>query len=245
MQQMWAHGQAPLPPIRDLRSGLARGHRVHPVTACSRKTGTTASLAPSEVAAALAPFTEDCNLAEYRRTTRRTTTSKLDLSRSRPSRFQAASPQPLDRQKATHRGLVWGTAFLWLAASGCWRSPWPRPRPWIGPKSCRPTATPARPPAGGAPIAPPERTPIKVGVLHSRTGTMAISERPVIDATLLAIDEINEQGGCSAGPLEAVVEDGESDSATFAAKAEKLITTDKVCTVFGCWTSASRKTVLP
>jgi urea transport system substrate-binding protein len=87
--------------------------------------------------------------------------------------------------------------------------------------------------------------PIKVGVLHSRTGTMAISERPVIDATLLAIDEINEQGGVLGRPVDAVVEDGESDSATFAAKAEKLITTDKVRTIFGCWTSASRKTVLP
>src|SRR5262249_3912220 len=84
-----------------------------------------------------------------------------------------------------------------------------------------------------------------VGVLHSRRGTMAISERPVIDATLLAIEEVNEKGGVLGRPVEAVVEDGESDSATFAAKAEKLITQDRVCTVFGCWTSASRKTVLP
>jgi urea transport system substrate-binding protein len=74
---------------------------------------------------------------------------------------------------------------------------------------------------------------------------MAISERSVIDATLLAIDEINEKGGLLDRPVEAVVEDGESESATFAARAEKLITKDRVCTVFGCWTSASRKTVLP
>src|SRR5262249_51211479 len=87
--------------------------------------------------------------------------------------------------------------------------------------------------------------PIKVGVLHSRTGTMAISERPVIDATLLAIEEVNEKGGVLGRPIEAVIEDGQSDNATFAARAEKLITQDKVATVFGCWTSASRKTVLP
>ncbi len=74
---------------------------------------------------------------------------------------------------------------------------------------------------------------------------MAISERPVIDATLLAIDEINQKGGVLGRPVVAIVEDGESDAATFAARAEKLIVQDKVCTVFGCWTSASRKTVLP
>jgi urea transport system substrate-binding protein len=74
---------------------------------------------------------------------------------------------------------------------------------------------------------------------------MAISERSVIDATLLAIDEINENGGILGRPVEAMVEDGESDSATFAARAEKLIAKDRVCTIFGCWTSASRKTVLP
>jgi urea transport system substrate-binding protein len=104
--------------------------------------------------------------------------------------------------------------------------------------------TPASSPIGPT-VAPPRGEPIKVGVLHSRTGTMAISERPVIDATLLAIDEINEQGGVLGRPVQAVIEDGESDSATFAAKAEKLITKDRTCTIFGCWTSASRKTVLP
>jgi urea transport system substrate-binding protein len=87
--------------------------------------------------------------------------------------------------------------------------------------------------------------PLKVGVLHSRTGTMAISERPVIDATLFAIEELNAKGGVLGRKVEAVVEDGASDWPTFARKAEKLITEDKVCTVFGCWTSASRKTVKP
>jgi urea transport system substrate-binding protein len=87
--------------------------------------------------------------------------------------------------------------------------------------------------------------PMKVGILHSRTGTMAISEKPVIDATLFAIDELNLKGGVLGRHVEAIVEDGASDWPTFAQKAEKLITTDRVCTIFGCWTSASRKAVKP
>ncbi|MDB5326673.1 MAG: serine/threonine protein kinase [Phycisphaerales bacterium] len=89
------------------------------------------------------------------------------------------------------------------------------------------------------------RTPIKVGVLHSLTGTMAISERPVVDATLMAIDEINANGGVLGRQVQAVVADGASDEAGFAVAAEKLILTDRVVTVFGCWTSDSRRTVRP
>lgn len=86
---------------------------------------------------------------------------------------------------------------------------------------------------------------IKVGVLHSLSGTMAISEVSVKDATMMAIDEINANGGVMGKKLEAVVEDGASDWPTFAEKAKKLIQQDKVAVVFGCWTSASRKSVLP
>jgi urea transport system substrate-binding protein len=86
---------------------------------------------------------------------------------------------------------------------------------------------------------------IKVGVLHSLSGTMSISEVSVRDATLLAIEEINAAGGVMGKKLEAVVEDGASDWPTFAEKAKKLIQQDKVAVVFGCWTSASRKAVKP
>jgi urea transport system substrate-binding protein len=86
---------------------------------------------------------------------------------------------------------------------------------------------------------------IKVGVLHSLSGTMAISEVSVRDATLLAIDEINAAGGVLGKQLEPVIEDGASDWPTFAEKARKLIQQDEVAVVFGCWTSASRKAVLP
>jgi urea transport system substrate-binding protein len=89
------------------------------------------------------------------------------------------------------------------------------------------------------------REPIRVGILHSQTGTMAISEKSVRDATLLAIAEINEDGGLLGRKIEAVVVDGRSDWPTFAVEAERLIARDKVSVVFGCWTSASRKTVLP
>lgn len=86
---------------------------------------------------------------------------------------------------------------------------------------------------------------IQVGILHSLSGTMAISEVTVRDATLLAIEEINAAGGVLGKQIEPVIEDGASDWDTFAEKAQKLISQDQVVTVFGCWTSASRKAVLP
>ncbi len=86
---------------------------------------------------------------------------------------------------------------------------------------------------------------IQVGILHSLTGTMAISEKSVVDAEQLAIAEINAAGGVLGKPIEPIIEDGASDWPTFAAKARKLIAQDRVVTVFGCWTSASRKAVLP
>lgn len=86
---------------------------------------------------------------------------------------------------------------------------------------------------------------VKVGVLQSLTGTMAISEVTVKNATLLAIDQINASGGVLGKQIEPVVEDGASDPSMFAQKAQKLIQQDQVATVFGGWTSASRKAMLP
>lgn len=90
-----------------------------------------------------------------------------------------------------------------------------------------------------------EENPIKVGILHSLSGTMAISETPVVDATLLAIDQINERGGILGKKVVPVIFDGRSDWPTFALQAEKLIVEEDVCVVFGGWTSASRKTMKP
>jgi urea transport system substrate-binding protein len=86
---------------------------------------------------------------------------------------------------------------------------------------------------------------IKVGVLHSLSGTMAISETTLKDTILMMIDEQNKKGGLLGKKLEAVVVDPASDWPLFAEKARELLEKDKVAVVFGCWTSVSRKSVLP
>ena len=86
---------------------------------------------------------------------------------------------------------------------------------------------------------------IKVGVLHSLSGTMAISETVLKDTVLMAIDEINAKGGLLGKKLEPVVVDPASNWPLFAEKTKQLLTQDKVAVIFGCWTSVSRKSVLP
>ena len=86
---------------------------------------------------------------------------------------------------------------------------------------------------------------LRVGILHSLTGTMAWTESPVVDATLLAIEEINGRGGIRGRQVHPLVTDGESEETVFARQAERLIAQERVCAIFGCWTSASRKSVLP
>lgn len=130
-----------------------------------------------------------------------------------------------------------GTSFLLKA---CTNSP--------------PTTTTESPTAASSPASSPVAEnsttagggdTIKVGILHSLSGTMAISEKSVVDAEQLAIDEINKAGGVLGKQIQVIVEDGASDWPTFAEKSKKLIGQDKVVAVFGCWTSASRKAVLP
>lgn len=86
---------------------------------------------------------------------------------------------------------------------------------------------------------------IKVGILHSLSGTMAISETPLKEVALMAIDEINAKGGVLGKKLEPVVVDPASNWPVFAEKSRQLLSQDKVAVVFGCWTSVSRKSVLP
>src|SRR4051794_30223567 len=97
---------------------------------------------------------------------------------------------------------------------------------------------------GGLGAASAQET-IKVGILHSLSGTMAISETTLKDVMLMLIDEQNKKGGLLGKKLEAVVDDPASNWPLFAEKARELITKDKVAAVFGCWTSVSRKSVLP
>src|SRR6204780_3754635 len=86
---------------------------------------------------------------------------------------------------------------------------------------------------------------IKIGVMHSLSGTMAISETTLKDTILMMIDEQNKKGGVLGKKLEAVVVDPASNWPLFAEKAAELLEKDKVAVVFGCWTSVSRKSVLP
>jgi urea transport system substrate-binding protein len=86
---------------------------------------------------------------------------------------------------------------------------------------------------------------VKLGLLHSLTGTIALAEASLIDAEKLAIDEINAAGGVMGKKIEPIVEDGASDWPTFAEKTKKLLERDKVAAIIGCYTSASRKAILP
>lgn len=132
-----------------------------------------------------------------------------------------------DRRKKLLTGGILAAAFGLLAL--CW---------WIvGPG----TSTPKETTKAAGPALPGE--PIRLGVLYSRTGTMSISERAVLDGVLLAVSEINDKGGVLGRPLETVIEDGQSDETVFARKAAKLIEEDHVSALFGTWTSASRKAV--
>ncbi|WP_246239097.1 urea ABC transporter substrate-binding protein [Paenibacillus anseongensis] len=119
---------------------------------------------------------------------------------------------------------------LMLVATGCAKS--------------EPTATTAATKAAEVKAETKDET-VPVGILHSLTGTMSISEVSVRDAELMAIDEINAAGGLLGKKLKPVIEDGASDWPTFAEKTKKLLQKDSVVTIFGCWTSASRKAVLP
>jgi urea transport system substrate-binding protein len=87
--------------------------------------------------------------------------------------------------------------------------------------------------------------PIRVGILHSKTGPMQISEESMIDAEVMALQEINQNGGLLGRQVEWIVADGRSDWPTFAREAQRLIEVEKVSVIFGCWTSASRKSVKP
>lgn len=162
---------------------------------------------------------------------------RIDLpSQSGTARTVIARSTP-PQQAATRRTLIAGGIGLILVlaiAALLFRSVWNR-----SPSGSQDSAALPQ-----GPVAP-QGEPIKVGVLQSLSGTMSRSGTSVVDATLLAIEEINQSGGLLGRPVKAVVADGRSDTETFAREAERLIVDEQVCTVFGCWTSASRKTVRP
>jgi urea transport system substrate-binding protein len=121
-----------------------------------------------------------------------------------------------------------------------------------GPGEAAPAAAGSAPAAASAPVAaapaaakPSDTGPIKVGILHSLSGTMAISETSLKDVALMTIDQINAAGGVKGRKLEPVVVDPASNWPLFAEKARELLQKEGVAVTFGCWTSVSRKSVLP
>lgn len=137
--------------------------------------------------------------------------------------------------------MGFGTSLLWLALAGalggCKNAQ--------GSTSSGPSAASAAPGAAAGKSLAISDTEVTVGQLHSATGTMAISETGSIQAERLAIDQINQAGGVLGKKIKIIQEDGASDWPTFAEKAKKLLVQDRTASVFGCWTSASRKAVLP
>jgi len=151
-----------------------------------------------------------------------TSLSNHSLSRRRVLRFGA--------------GAV-GASALSAFLAACGSSPEAKPAATTSaPSASTAASTAAAASAGGE---------LKVGIMHSLSGALSISEKAVVDGEQLAIEEINKAGGVMGKKLVAIVEDGASDPATFAEKAKKLVQSDKVPVVFGCWTSSSRKAVRP
>jgi len=135
------------------------------------------------------------------------------------------------------KDVAWLAALSAGAAMACQNAKGSTPTP--GAASAAPAAA-----AAGKGLAMTD-TEVTVGQLHSATGTMAISETGSIQAERLAIDQINAAGGVLNHKIKIIQEDGASDWPTFAEKAKKLLVQDRTVSVFGCWTSASRKAVLP
>ncbi|HEX2732901.1 MAG TPA: urea ABC transporter substrate-binding protein [Polyangiaceae bacterium] len=132
-----------------------------------------------------------------------------------------------------------------LLASALFACKGPDKKPEVSPEKVEKKTVEATPAAGKTEAKTSDSGPIKVGILHSLSGTMAISETSLKDVALMTIKEINAKGGVLGRQLEAVVVDPASDWPLFAEKARELIQKQQVAVTFGCWTSVSRKSVLP
>ncbi len=146
---------------------------------------------------------------------------------------------PVRQLLASRRALVLGGAGLLLSGAGA--AMLLRSRNTPGPST--PDGGKAQPTS--SPLLPIKREPIRIGVINSVAGTLSISARPVIEATTLAIDEINERGGIMGRQIEAITVDGKSDNAVFAREAERLIAEKHVVTLFGGWSSSNRRAMRP
>jgi urea transport system substrate-binding protein len=162
-------------------------------------------------------------------------TSVASVRAARPSsaRSRSAPPSIVSRRRLLGLGLTAGATVGVARVAGAW-------------SRRRSQATAAAPVVASRSAAPAEPgAPIKVGILHSLTGTMASSESSLVDAVLLAIARVNAAGGVLGRPVEAVIRDGCSRADTFVDEARHLLDDDAVPVVFGCWTSTSRRAVRP
>ncbi|TWT90405.1 Serine/threonine-protein kinase PrkC [Pseudobythopirellula maris] len=159
----------------------------------------------------------------------------LDALEGRTDPIVVASPRPVE-SRTTRRALITGAALLAVAAAGWWVGRWPEQT-----ASSRGASGAIGPTDSSAPAFAEE--PIRIGLLHSLSGTMAHSEKVIVDGYLLAIEELNAGGGVLGRRVEPIVVDGRSTEEGFSEGAERLIGEEKVCTIFGCCTSSSRKSV--
>jgi urea transport system substrate-binding protein len=164
----------------------------------------------------------------------------IPVRRSHPSPSASESPHlpRLTRRMLVFSGMGLLGVLAWEGVKQLLAALTLSQNPLVSKPSANPN--PISPEVTAFPVAGSGGNRIKVGILHSLNGTMAISEKSAVDAELLAIEEINKAGGVLGKQIEAIVEDGNSDWPTFNEKAKKLIDQDQVVTVFGCWTSASR-----
>lgn len=153
-----------------------------------------------------------------------------------------AEPSRLSLRKVIHssrRAVLVGGAGLVLSGAGAALLLRSRTRP----QGSTPDPLPSPQPSAPVPII--KRDTIRVGVINSVAGTLSISARPVIEATTMAIDELNERGGILGRQIEAFIADAKSDNQLFAREAEQLITEKHVVTLFGGWTSSNRRSMKP
>jgi urea transport system substrate-binding protein len=164
------------------------------------------------------------------------------VTHRRPERFDFAEARG---QTVRERVMNWLKTSVALCGAflGACQGQSAAPAPTAAASGSAAAATPAPAEAPAAKAA--DTGPIKVGILHSLSGTMAISETSLKDVALMTIENINKAGGVLGRKLEPVVVDPASNWPLFAEKARELLQKDKVAVTFGCWTSVSRKSVLP
>lgn len=153
--------------------------------------------------------------------------------------MKATGKHPVQRQTSIGMWIGAGCIFaaavvgLYMGVQAMLRA---RAKPPPNEAELETPVAPARFPGGAAPI--------KIGILHSLSGTFGASERPMVDAILLAVEEINEGGGILGREIQSIIKDGHSDPEQFKQMAEILITESQVAALFGCWSSSSRKPVV-